>query len=301
MRLDAVLQASRPWSFTMTVISVTLGSLIGARGRAFHWGVYLPTLFGMICVHAATNLLNDYCDVRAGVDRPDSPTARYREHPLLTGTLRPRQVLNAARILYGVALADAVLLAAWRGWIVLAIVAVGGLASIFYSAGPIQYKHRGGGELSVFLMWGPLMMFGSSFLQSSSWAHWPAVLLISVLQGLWVALVIFANNLKDIDFDRQVEVVTLAGRLGRGRGTVMFAACLALIYLLCGIEVLAGVLPLWSLAVFVSLPVVVRLVREFRTAGEVPVDADPRTAQAGMIFGLLLAASLLVQRLQALR
>ncbi len=296
MKLGTYVLAARPWSFTMTLISVTLGSLLGSRGGPFGWAVYGLTLAGMICVHAATNLLNDYCDFRHGVDRPDSPTARYREHPLLTGRLRPAEVLAAAWLLYGLALAEAFILAAWRGWFILAPVAVGGLASVFYSAGPLKYKHRGGGELSVFLMWGPLMMLGAGYLQSASWSAWKAVLPISVLQGLWVALVIFANNLKDIGYDRQTQVTTVAVRLGRRQGLEVYTLCLAAVYLLAGLEVAAGILPVWSLLAFASLPAAIGLVRSFRAAAEIPADADPRTAQAGMLFGALLSASLVLQR-----
>jgi 1,4-dihydroxy-2-naphthoate octaprenyltransferase len=297
LKLGTYFLAARPWSFTMTLISVTLGSLLGSRGGPFGWAVYLPTLVGMIFVHAATNLLNDYCDIRHGVDRPDSPTARYREHPLLTGRLEPAQVLAAARLLYGLALADALLLAAWRGWAVLGLAAAGGLASVFYSAGPVQYKHRGGGELSVFLMWGPLMMLGASYLQTASWSAWPRVLPIAVVQGLWVALVIFANNLKDIAYDRHTAVTTLAVLLGRRRGLAVYSLSLAVIYLLTGLQVLAGILPVWSLLAFASLPIAAGLVRSFHALQEIPVDADPRTARVGMIFGVLLVGSLLLQRL----
>ncbi len=296
MKLATYLLAARPWSFTMTLISVTLGSLLGSQGGRFGWTVYALTLAGMVAVHAATNLLNDYCDFRQGVDRPDSPTARYREHPLVSGRLRPAQVLGAACLLYGLALADSVILAAWRGWIILALVGAGGLASVLYSAEPLKYKHRGGGELSVFLMWGPLMMLGAGYVQSASWRAWKEVLPVSVIQGLWVALVIFANNLKDIGYDRETRVSTVAVLLGRRRALALYTVCLAAVYLLTGLEVLGGFLPVWSLASLASLPAAILLLLSFHRAEEIPVDADPRTAQAGMIFGVLLIGSLVLQR-----
>jgi hypothetical protein len=49
--------------------------------------------------------------------------------------------------------------------------------------------------------------------------------------------------------------------------------------------------------VLLSLPVSVRLIRVLRTAAEIPADADPKTANAAMLFGGLLIASLLLERI----
>jgi len=34
----------------------------------------------MVAMHAAGNVINDYFDSRHQVDRPDSPTVKYRPH-----------------------------------------------------------------------------------------------------------------------------------------------------------------------------------------------------------------------------
>ena len=84
--------ASRPWSFTMSAISVSVGAAMGAIDGDFSWGLYLVTLTGIILLHGASNLNNDYHDVRRGVDTTDAPTARYRPHPLMEGRLKPKHV-----------------------------------------------------------------------------------------------------------------------------------------------------------------------------------------------------------------
>jgi 1,4-dihydroxy-2-naphthoate octaprenyltransferase len=85
--------------------------------------------------------------------------------------------------------------------------------------------------------------------------------------------------------------------LGRRQGVTVYTLCLAGIYLLTALEVLAGILPVWALIAFGSLPAAVSLIRSFRAAAEIPVNADPRTAQAGMAFGVLLIGSLVLQKL----
>ena len=101
-----------------------------------------------------------------------------------------------------------------KGFVILILSSIGFLASFFYTGGFIKYKHHGWGEFSVFLMWGPLMVFGSYYVQTGNFDSWAQVLLVSIPQGLWVALVIFANNLTDIPYDSKTGVKTLANRLG---------------------------------------------------------------------------------------
>ena len=292
--IRSMLLAARPWSFSMTAISVVLAAVASAGETPFRWGLSAMVLVGMILIHAATNLMNDYFDVRHGVDTPDSPTAQYRAHPVLEGTFTPRQILGVALALYAVAAAIGVVLTLERGPVVLIFAAAGGLASFFYTAGPVKYKHLALGELSVFLMWGPLMMLATSTVLTGDWSRARPVVLLSLPQGLWVALVIYANNLKDIAYDEDTGVRTLANLLRPGSARRLFVAFLAVIYALHGVLVGLRVIPLWGLIGALSLvPAGLLAGRLLRTA-EVPADADPKTAQAGMVYGVLLIVSFLL-------
>jgi len=279
----------------MTAISVTSGSLLALP--AFDWALYVLVLVGMIAVHAATNLINDYFDVRHGVDRPDAPTTRYRPHPLLRGALQPRRVLWGAFLLYGIAALIGLYLTLIRGWPLAVIAVLGGLASFFYTAGPIQYKHRALGEFSVFWMWGPLMMLGAYHVQAAGWDHAGSVIWASLPIGLYVALVLLANNTKDIDYDRTQGVTTLGTLLGRRGALQLYTLLIVTVYLLSGLAIAMRAIPLWALLVFLSLPMAGKLVRTFHSAKEVPPDADPRTAQLATFFGLLLIVALLLHHL----
>ena len=66
--------ATRPWSFSMSAISVTLGTLIAWQQGPVHWG-WSCRVAGVVLCHAAGNVLNDYFDSRNRVDRSDSATA----------------------------------------------------------------------------------------------------------------------------------------------------------------------------------------------------------------------------------
>ena len=294
-KLKILILATRPWSFTMTGLSVVLGSL-AVVGPRFSWLHFAANLLGMICIHAATNVLNDFFDYRSGVDKPGAPTTLYRRHPLVEGDLTPTAVLVLSISLYATAGVLGVFLILSRGLNIAIIALIGALASIFYTAGPVHYKYRALGELSVFLMWGPLMMLGSFYVQHVTWSGFLPVVLLSIPQGLWVALVILANNLKDIEFDGDSQIRTLGTILGRKGAVRLFSVMAVLTYVTTFAFAAVGIVPRLCMLVVLSIPKTLSLVRHLAGPSAIPADADPQTAQSGMVFGILLALGLLLAR-----
>lgn len=283
--------ASRPWSFAMTAISVSVGSALGAIDGDFSWAFYLITLLGTVLLHAATNLINDYYDVKSGVDTQEVSTAQYRPHPLVEGKLKSEHVRTAAAILYASSTCIGIYLAATRGWALLWIGLIGAFASLTYTAPPLKYKYSALGEFSVFFMWGPLMVMGAYFVQRQTFsmdAFW-----ISLPFGALVALVLLANNIRDINHDRDKGILTLAIILGRRHGLWLYFILVGLAYLGIVLMSVFGPLYMWSLLVLLSLPLAWRLLRQMMK--QVPDDADARTAQLDTAFGVLLVISLVLE------
>jgi 1,4-dihydroxy-2-naphthoate octaprenyltransferase len=283
--------ASRPWSFSMTAISVGVGSAMAAIAGPFHWPLFGLALVSAVLLHAATNLINDYYDVRQGVDTVEAATAQYRPHPLVEGLIPAETVRQVAYALFVVAALIGFYLAAVCGMVVFWIGLTGLLAGLTYTAPPFKYKYVALGELSVFLMWGPLMVEGAYYVQRqalSLQAFW-----VSLPFGALVALVLLANNIRDIEHDRSRRIRTLAILLGRRGGLTAYLLLMGAAYL--GILALAGTLTPWVLIIFFTLPLAVRLLRQMIEA--VPKDADAQTAKLDTAFGLLLVASLVMEGL----
>ena len=285
--------ASRPWSFTMTAISVSVGSALAAIDGDFRWSFYLLALIAGILMHAATNLINDYYDVKSGVDFKGVSTGIYRPHPLLEGKLTPRQVLIEACIIYVVATIIGLYLAANSGWLLVAIGLIGVFASITYTAPPFKYKYVALGELSVFLMWGPLMVTGSYFIQHQVFSA--RALLISIPFGILVALVLLANNIRDISHDRSKGIRTLPIIIGERNGLRLYSILIIAAYAAIVGMSIAGPLYLWTLIVALSMPLALKLIRQMMK--KIPADADAQTAKLDTAFGLLLVVSLVLEAL----
>jgi 1,4-dihydroxy-2-naphthoate octaprenyltransferase len=293
MNLKIWFLATRPWSFTMTAISVGVGGAVAALDGAFDVWLFLLTLVGAVCVHGATNLINDYFDYKSGVDRPGAPTTLYRPHPLVQGLISPRAVLWVSVGLYAIAAIIGLALLALKGAGLLWFILVGAIASFFYTAGPIKYKYLALGEFSVFLMWGPVIVGGTYFVQRGSLSL--DAVLISVPFGLLVALVLLANNLRDIDYDRSAGIATLGTLLGQQKTRVLYQGLILLAYLAIALLIALKILSPWGVLVFFSAPVAFRLIRTLQR--EIPNDADARTAQLDTLFGVWLIVGLILEKI----
>jgi len=279
--------STRPWSFTMTFSSVTLGVLLAAIAGRFNPLFYALTLVGMIAFHAATNVLNDFYDVKHGVDREGAPTTKYRVHPAAFGQVPLSTTLAFSVGLYTVTLATGVYLALASSTFILLVIAAGIAGSVFYTADPVDLKARSLGEPTVFIMWGLLIPLGAYMVQTGTFAWAP--LLASIPVGIFVVLVLLANNIRDIGYDGTVRERTLAVALGPRRAQRLYVVLLALAYTVVAVGILVEQLPAWSLLVFITVPGALRLAKMFH--GRVPDDADPRTAALAFQFSLLYMAS----------
>ncbi len=275
----------------MTVVSVALGTLAAGRLSRIDWGLAVLTLAGTLCLHAATNLANDYYDFVGGIDRPDSPGVRSRHHPLVEKTLAPGQMLAGAAAFWVAAIFIGTGLGITRGWPLIALTAVGVLAGFFYSAGPLRLKGRALGELTAFLMWGPLMVLGAYFVQTMTLKASPQAWVLSVVQGLWVALVLLSNNIRDRKVDAGIQIRTPATLLGDGLARALAVGLGACAYLLTAVEVLLRVLSPWAFLVALSLPLALGLFASLFDRRGVPGNAPASAARVALVFGSLLILS----------
>ena len=285
--------ATRPWSFAMSLISVSIATLLAYGNGPVRWGYFGLVCFGIVCFHATANVLNDYFDARNHVDQKDSPTALYRPHPILSGMFTPRQLLLEGILLCVITVSVGFVLAFKRSEHVLWIGLIGLLANVFYTAGPIRYKYRGWGEVFVFLMWGPLMFEGAYAVQRQALSL--KALFVSIPFGVLVALVVLANNIRDTEYDSRRHIKTIGILLGRVRSIHLYMGLIAIAYVYMVGLVLAGILTPWTLLVLLSLPKAVSLSVGFTR--KVPEAADANTAQLNTVFGLLLIAALIVDKL----
>lgn len=280
-------KALRPWSYTAAVIPVALGGSIAAYDGQFNPGLLALTLVGAIAIQAGTNLVNDYYDYTRGADHAE---ALGSNSALLHGHLTPRQILVGGLVAFGIGMFTGLYLVSVAGTFIFWLGLVSILVGFFYTAGPFALAYNGLGELAVFICMGPVIVIGSYYVQTQTITL--PVTLASLPVGFLVAAILHANNLRDLDHDREVGKRTLATMLGRTGANIEYYLLISGTYLSLTITVLLGITPWLTLISILTLPLALRLVRIVAAAHE-PRALQPvlsQTAQLHMQFGLLLVA-----------
>lgn len=289
------LETLRPFSFTASTVPVLLGAALAWADGAFSPGRLLLTWVAGTLVHIGTNVSNEVFDVRSGVDTE-------RHHGPSTAVLEGRLTDRQAHGLALAALAGALLIGAWLGylstWGVLLLGAVGAVSGYLYTASPVALKYIGLGPALVFVMMGPLMVAGSYMAQTGH-MNW-AALVQAVPVGFLVAAILHANEVRDREHDRRAGTATLAGRISERAGGLVYAWLVLLGYAsLFPLVIIRWVSPL-SLLALISLPLALRQVGRVaattavgRAEGEGMgslADIDVASAQVHLVFGLLYVA-----------
>jgi 1,4-dihydroxy-2-naphthoate octaprenyltransferase len=210
---------------------------------------------------------------------------------LLEGKLTPVGVRNAAIVFLAVGCTIGIALTLICGWPVLVIGVLGAFGAVAYTAPQVGYKYMAFGELGVFLIWGPLMVEGAYFVQTGHLDIEP--LMVSLPLGILVAQTLLANNMRDIDHDTGRGFKTVANLLGATSSLTLYLLLMVFAYVAVAFMAFLGPLTKWSLLVFLSVPLALRLLNEMRSG--IPEDADARTGNLDIVFGFLLVISLILE------
>jgi 1,4-dihydroxy-2-naphthoate octaprenyltransferase len=272
-RLDTVsrwLLITRACVFSMTLTAGLIGGLLAVRAPEPRWGLFGLALVGLIVAHAANNMINDFFDTTGGVDTAEYTRALYAPHPLLAGLVSRRGLLAAIAAANLLDLGILVVLAAARGWPVVAFALAGLFVSVFYVAPPLRLKHHGLGEPGVFLVWGPLMIGGAYYVTAGALPAW--VWLASVPYAITVTSVLIGKHIDKYEQDRARGIRTLPVLLGRAPSLRLNQALMIAFYLVVGALVATRTLGPGIGLVALALP---RLARVLRAYAAPPPAAPP--------------------------
>ena len=283
--------AARPRTLPAAIAPVLVGTALAIADDELRPLAFVAALIGSVFIQIGTNLSNDYSDARRGADTED------RLGPVRVtagGLMPPRRVLIGTYVAFGIAVLAGIYLTAITGPELLLVGIASIAAGVLYTGGPRPYGYEGLGELFVFLFFGVVAVVGSYYVQAQE-LPWEAFAL-SVPVGLLAAAILVVNNVRDADTDRRAGKRTLAVRLGRERARELFAAMLALSYVVVVAVPLAGGLSWWVALPLLSAPLALPLWKTVaaRTDGPSLNAALADTGRLLAVFSLLLAAGILL-------
>ncbi len=288
--LGTWLRAVRLRSFTTSTIPVIAATMLAYTEDQVRWGFFVLMLLASVLTHAACNLTNDYFDDKR---RVDSDATLGQGWALQAGDLSHAELRMGIAVCFSAALVYALPIIADIGQAIFWLALASAAAAFFYTAGPFPLAYYALGEVTVFFAMGIGMVTGAFYVHTGT-VTLGAVLLATAL-GLLSAGFLHANNVRDIDTDRQHHKRTLANLLGRRAATIEFGLLVAIPFL-CAVAMIAlepGWLPL--LIVGLAAPRAVALTRQIRS------ESDParlnlivrRAAGLHLQFGVLASIGLL--------
>jgi 1,4-dihydroxy-2-naphthoate octaprenyltransferase len=246
---------SRACVFSMTFTSGLIGVLLAASVGAFTENTLFKIWLALLCVvglvfaHATNNLVNDWTDVRKGVDTEDYPRSQYSVHPILGGLTTPGDLLKVS---FALTLIDGLImlyLASVTGPLVIFFAVAGLLLSLGYTAFLKRYAL---GEITALIVWGPLMIGGTAYAISG--VINTQILLLTLPYGLIVASVLIGKHTDKIENDRPVGVNSIPVIIGQNRALILNKIAFVLFYVLIVALVVFQVTGAWILVTFLALP-----------------------------------------------
>ncbi|MGA2303504.1 MAG: 1,4-dihydroxy-2-naphthoate polyprenyltransferase [Acidimicrobiales bacterium] len=249
-----------------------------------------------LALQIGTNYVNDYADGVRGTDE-----VRVGPVRLVAGRLASvRQVKLAALASFGVSGIAGLILAIRVSYWFIPIGLLCGLAGWAYTGGRHPYGYLGLGEALVFVFFGLVATAGSAYVQHVPLSHgyvfpWAFALWAGVPVGLLAAALLQANNLRDVETDKETGKKTVAVRLGRVRAGYLYVVTLvATGASLCVLQHYRG----WALIALAALPLAVvpaRLALSDQN-GRALLPMLATTARLQLAVGALLTIGLLLVR-----
>ena len=258
---------ARPISLPQSLLPALTAVALSYGNNEFSWLAAIACIIGVVFLHLAMNLLDDWFDYKAGSAEARQAVTnegfrgRMVKYPYLTsGEATPGQLMKAPMGFLAVAAVMGAVVVYLRGWMVLGWVAAGLLIGVSYSGGPLKLGFRGLGELVVFLMFGPMMMTGVYYAVTGT-VDWK-ITWLSIAVGLLVTNIVYSHSVLDAIPDKKMGKKTMAHLMGSGKGQIALSAFLNTVpYLMVVIGVVLGQLHPAYLAVLVLLPVSMWLVK----------------------------------------
>lgn len=200
-----------------SLASMTIGASVAALEAPIDWFWFFMLGLAMFCMEVAKNAWGDVYDYDSGTDLAVKPEDRTNfsggKRVLVDGLLTRQQtwqivyVFTALGLLLGAAIV-------WFQEPMVFWLGLGGLILGWsYHGPPLQLVYRGGGELAVLLIYGPVIALSTYLIQRHQWSL--DVLWLSLPLGIFITAFLWVNEFPDHDADKSANKRNLIVVLGK--------------------------------------------------------------------------------------
>ncbi|RAH14085.1 MAG: hypothetical protein CMB56_006565 [Methanobacteriota archaeon] len=261
----------------------------------FSFPLFMLVFLGGSALHLSANVFNDYFDWQSGTDQANNDYfLQYSggSRAIELGIITEKGLFQLGSIFIGVAALCGLtlMIGPWTADFGLLIyAALGALGGYFYTAPPLRLVARSGlGELSIGLLFGPVLTMGTVFAFSG--CHSFDAFLIGVPLGLFTTAILWINEFPDTPSDIETGKIHLVAKLGVENARWGYLVLLLLAYLSSILLVMCEVIGSETLIVLLTVPwagwLVYRLFQDYQSRDLVSANVQTIALQA--IAGLLL-------------
>ncbi len=223
----------------LPVTLVVCGAGAAAYNGAFSWARSALALVALVAVHMSVNSLNEWSDMRRGIDLHTVRTPfSGGSGTLPAGDASLGAALALGLVTAGVGLIIGIWFVGQVGWGFLPFILVGAVFVLGYTD---ALARVGVGEVAAGLGLGGLAVAGAAYVQNGTLG--PAVLAASVPAFFMTFNLLLLNEFPDERADRKGGRKNLVLLLGRPRAALVYAAAGLLVPVWIIVAVVAGLLP----------------------------------------------------------
>ncbi|WP_130859757.1 1,4-dihydroxy-2-naphthoate polyprenyltransferase [Gracilibacillus phocaeensis] len=282
----------RPHTLTASFIPVFVGTMLAILDGHFQPLVFLAMLLASMLIQAATNMFNEYYDFVRGLDNEQSVGIGGT---IVRDGIKPKVVKQLAFTFFAVAVLLGVYICLFSSWWIALIGVICMLIGYLYTGGPLPIAYTPFGELFSGFLMGTVIIGVSYFIQSMTMT-WEVVF-ISIPIAILIGCILLANNIRDLDGDKENGRKTLAILLGRNRAIFLLSSLMLVSYCLTASFIFTGLLPIYSAISLLSILQARKAIRQFlaNTTNVGMIPAMVAVAKTNTMYGGLIGVSLLIQ------
>ena len=260
-KLKEFFMCTRPHSYPASIAPVLFGATY-ALGYEIKFSILKFILFLLACllIQAATNLFNEYYDYKHGLDKIDSEGI---SGSIVKGNLSPREVMIGALVLYALAFILGLILTFMTSLYVLLVGLVCMLAGYFYTGGKYPIAYSPFGEIVSGFFMGTIIISLSFYFQTGYVNA--DIIVVSLPLFIMIGAILLANNIRDLDNDKESGRRTYAILVGRNNAIKTLASSFVVVYLLNIVFAVIKYVSWHNLLVLVTIPLAIKIIKGFST------------------------------------
>ncbi|GAW99192.1 1,4-dihydroxy-2-naphthoate polyprenyltransferase [Secundilactobacillus mixtipabuli] len=231
-----------------------------------NWPLAITFFVAMLLFNMAVDAHDNYSDYRGATDA----ASEWKRKTNIIGVhhLSVKLIRNLILLMAGSAAILGVLLVIETSWPLLVMGLFCFLVGYCYAAGPRPISSTPFGEASSGLTMGFVITLISVYIntypvQDLTWSLFWRVLLVSGIAVFAISNIMLANNLCDAEEDQTLNRRTIVYYFGKPVMLKVFVGCIVAGYLCLMVSVLLGYLPVMSLLVLLSVPLIYRNTKAF--------------------------------------